>query len=52
MTHEREESYLEMATRVMDLARKWMRKCADADAVQEVMAVEQILNSMPVGFQI
>ena len=48
----REESYTEMATRVMDLARKWTRKCADIDEVQEVIAVEQLLNSMPVGIQI
>ena len=44
----REESYAEMATRVMDLTRK----CADVDEVQEVIAVEQLLNSMPVGIRI
>ena len=44
----REESYTEMATRVMDLTRK----CADVDEVQEVIAVEQLLNSMPVGIRI
>ena len=48
----REESYTEMATRVMDLARKWTRKCTDADSVREVIAVEQLLNSMPVGLRI
>ena len=48
----REESYTEMATRVMDLARKWTRKCADVDEVQEIIAVEQLLNSMPVGIRI
>ena len=42
----REESYTEMATRVMDLARKWPRKCTDADSVWEVFTVEQLLNSM------
>ena len=42
----REESYTEMATRVMDLARKWPRKCTDADLVWEVFTVEQLLNSM------
>ena len=35
----RKESYTEMATQVMDLARKWTRKCADVDEVQEVVAV-------------
>ena len=29
-----EESYTEMATRVIDLERKWTRKCADVDEVQ------------------
>ena len=43
---------MEMATCVMDITRKWMRKCADADAVREVVAVEQLLNSMPVGLWI
>ena len=42
----REESYMEMATQVMDLARKWLRKCTDADLVWEVFTVEQLLNSM------
>ena len=41
-----------MATRVMDLAQKWTRKCADVDEVQEVIAVEQLLKSMPVGIRI
>ena len=40
-----EESYTKMATRVMDLAQKWMQNCADVDEVQEVIAVEQLLNS-------
>ena len=52
VTRAREESYTETATRVMDLTRKWTRKCADADAVREVIAVEQLLNSMPVGLRI
>ncbi len=52
VTRAREESYTEMATRVMDLTRKWTRKCTDVDEVQEVIAVEQLLNSMPVGIRI
>ena len=48
----REESYTEMATRVKDLARKWTRKCADVDEVQEIIAVEQLLNFMLVGIRI
>ena len=34
----------------MDLTQKWTRRCAaDADAVRDVIAVEQLLNSMPVA---
>ena len=52
VAHAREESYTEMATRVMDLAWKWTQKCADVDEVQEVIAVEQLLNCMPLGIRI
>ena len=52
-TRGKQESYAEMATRVMDLTRKWTRRCAaDADAVREVIAVEQLLNSMPVAVRV
>ena len=44
----RESSYTGMATGVMDLAQK----CTDADSVREVIAVEQLLNSMPVRLRI
>ena len=44
----REESYTEMVTRVMDLAQMWMWKWADVDELWEAIAVEQLLNSMPV----
>ena len=53
VTRGKQESYAEMATRVMDLTRKWTRRCAaDADAVREVIAVEQLLNSMPVAVRV
>ena len=42
-----EEGYAEMATRVMDLLRKWMRECTSMEEVMEVVAVEQMLNSLP-----
>lgn len=35
-------------TRVMNLAQR----CVDVDAVRKVIAIEQLLNSMPVGLQI
>ena len=50
VTRGKQESY---ATQVMDLTQKWTRWCAaDADAVQEVIAVEQLLNSMPVAVRV
>ena len=42
-----EEGYAEMATRVMDLLRKWTRECTSMEEVMEVVAVEQMLNSLP-----
>ena len=52
-TRGKQESYVEMATRVMDLTRKWTRRCAaDADAVREAIAVEQLLNSMPAAVRV
>ena len=40
------ESHREMATRVMELTRKWTSECASAREVQEIIAVEQLLDSM------
>ena len=42
-----EEGYAEMATRVMDLLRRWTRECTSMEEVMEVVAVEQMLNSLP-----
>ena len=46
MKREKEESHREMATRVMDLASKWMKKCASVQDVVEMVATEQLINSM------
>ena len=35
------------ATRVMDLLQKWMRECTSMEEVMQVVAVEQMLNSLP-----
>ena len=47
-----EESYQEMATRTMDLLRKWTRHCDDMGEVLELFAVEQLLNSLSSGVRI
>ena len=50
VTRGKQESYAEMVTQVMDLTRKWTRRCAtDADAVWEAIAVEQLPKLMPVA---
>ena len=41
-----------MATRVMDLLRKWMRECTSMEEVLEVVAVEQMLNSLPAEMRV
>ena len=43
VTRKPEEGYVEMATMVMDLLRKWMRERKSVE-VMEVVAVEQMLN--------
>ena len=47
-----EESYSEMATRTMDLLHKWTRGCERLADALEMFAMEQLLNSVPVGVRI
>ena len=47
-----EEGYAEMATRVLDLLRKWMRECTSMEEVMEMVAVEQMLNSLPAEMRV
>ena len=46
------EGYAEMASRVMDLLRKWMRECTSMEEVMEVVAVEQMLNALPAEMRV
>ena len=41
-----EETYHELATRVTELAQKWTRECTTKQEVLEVVATEQLLNTM------
>eukprot|EP00731_Ephydatia_muelleri_P002426 Em0001g2426a len=42
-----DESHREVAVRVKDLAKKWLKQQATAEAVVEVVAQEQLLNMLP-----
>ena len=42
-----DESHREVAVRVKDLAKKWLKQQATAEAVVEVVAQEQLLNTLP-----
>ena len=41
-----EETHRELATRVMELAQKWTRECTTKQEVLEVVATEQLLNTL------
>ena len=39
--------YIELATRLDDLVKKWIADCDTVQVVAEKMVVEQLLNTMP-----
>ena len=41
------EAYIELATRLADLFKKWTVDCSTVEAVAEKMLTEQLLNAMP-----
>ena len=41
------EGYLELATRLRDLAEKWLNGCTTVKAVMEKIVVEQLIDTMP-----
>ena len=41
-----EESHREMATQVMDLTNKWTKGCGSVQDVVQLVATEQLINSM------
>ena len=42
-----EETYQELATRTPDLARKWAKESATREELLELVATEQVLNTLP-----
>ena len=41
------EAYLELATRLIDLLKKWMSDCTTVEEIKEKIVTEQLLNTMP-----
>ena len=46
------ENYVELATRIMDLLKKWTKECKDTSEVLELVATEQLLQTLPMEVQI
>lgn len=46
------ETYPELATRVLDLTNKWTRECTTVQELREVIAMEQFLNTLPENLRI
>ena len=44
-----EESHVELAVRAHDLTKKWMKECKDVEDVIELVAMEQLLETLPTG---
>ena len=36
-----------MSTRLLDLTKKWTRRCSSVDEMYEMVATEQLLNTLP-----
>lgn len=46
------EPYIELATRMADLFRKWTADCDTVEALTEKLLIEQLLNTMPTDLRI
>ena len=46
------EPYIELATRMADLFRKWVADCNTIEAISEKLLIEQLLNTMPTDLHI
>ena len=46
------EPYIELATRMADLFRKWVADCNTVEAISEKLLIEQLLNTMPTDLRI
>ena len=46
------EAYMELATRLTDLFRKWTATCTTVEELADKMMMEQLLNNMPTDLRI
>ena len=46
------EAYVELATRLLDLAKKWLTDCSTAEAVVEKVVLEQLLDITPLDLRV
>ena len=46
------EAFVELATRLQDLARKWLSECESAEEAIERIVVEQLVNTLPSDLRI
>ena len=46
------EAYIELATRLADLFKKWTIDCDTVEAIAEKMLIEQLLNIMPADLRV
>ena len=51
-TRKEEESYRQLAVRLGDLLAKWTKDCKTVEEMAELIAIEQLLNSLPTSVRI
>ena len=52
MKKESGESNRELATRLTDLARKWLKQCNTLDKLKDAIVLEQLVNTLPMDVQV
>ena len=51
-TKKPEETYRQMATRILDLTNYWTRECSTVEELRELIATEQVLRSLPENIRV
>ena len=52
MKKESGESNRELATRLTDLAGKWLKQCTTVDKQKDAIVLEQLVNILPLNVQV
>lgn len=48
VTHKDKEMNRELTVSLMDMQNKWLKKCSMVAEIQEVIGIEQFLNTLPI----